>query len=588
VIVTGVALPIGRAAMAAPAACLPDIIYTEHVSDSALSPVTYVKTNCGTVTKRLGANVPQVSRYGAAWSPDGHRIAFGGGDEGMTSEIYVTDLRTDVTTQLTHLGGYNATPSWSPDGKKLAFYHMGATAPIAMALYTVSVDTPDSAALLVNMACKEMGSWPVWSHAGTRIIYPAEAGTSCDTFVLKGITPDGSNNQVLVTTGKDLIEKPVLSLDDRYVFYSGSNSGNQLWKVDLQTGEASQVTAYPRSRYFNAKGIDSSGNIWVSGQVPARGIGWISPTNPTDPQIEMAGDFGVDDVYSGAPTVPPSTTTTVPSSSPTSTKPNKPLKVVALGDSYSSGEGAPPFLNGTDAAGNKCHRSSAAYPEVIFGSKPKKYNLSFHACSGAMIEDFFSPNQLNAKENKAQLDWLTPDTDVVTLSAGGNNAHFPEVMNYCARRAVWQPSCRTIWAGAVDAAINSMSIGTGRSTDNFPDLFAAVHARSPHATVYVLGYPRFFAKNRTSPCFTGVPDEFFTGPDMLWINQEIAKLDSTVKNAAGKFGFVFVDTYDSMNKHELCTNKPWLSAAQIPKAYSFHPNVDGQKGLAETLAGYVK
>jgi len=51
---------------------------------------------------------------------------------------------------------------------------------------------------------------------------------------------------------------------------------------------------------------------------------------------------------------------------------------------------------------------------------------------------------------------------------------------------------------------------------------------------------------------------------------------------------VFVDTYDSMNKHELCTNKPWLNAAQIPKAYSFHPNVDGQKGLAETLAGYVK
>lgn len=44
------------------------------------------------------------------------------------------------------------------------------------------------------------------------------------------------------------------------------------------------------------------------------------------------------------------------------------LTYAALGDSYSSGEGVPPFEVGTDTAGppeNRCHRSTAAYPYLL-------------------------------------------------------------------------------------------------------------------------------------------------------------------------------------------------------------------------------
>src|SRR5216683_7323066 len=63
----------------------------------------------------------------------------------------------------------------------------------------------------------------------------------------------------------------------------------------------------------------------------------------------------------------------------TPTAPQAGVNYVALGDSYSAGQGNPPFLPPTDGPSNFCHRSSAAYSQVlggIYGLQPK-----FHACS---------------------------------------------------------------------------------------------------------------------------------------------------------------------------------------------------------------
>ena len=61
---------------------------------------------------------------------------------------------------------------------------------------------------------------------------------------------------------------------------------------------------------------------------------------------------------------------------------------VALGDSYSSGEGLPPFAPGT--AATNCDRSvSSAYPDLLFKLLRKQDNqasLTFTACAGALVE----------------------------------------------------------------------------------------------------------------------------------------------------------------------------------------------------------
>ncbi len=41
--------------------------------------------------------------------------------------------------------------------------------------------------------------------------------------------------------------------------------------------------------------------------------------------------------------------------------------------------------------------------------------------------------------------------------------------------------------------------------------------------------------------------------DMLWINSETLKLDDNIKTLANQAGFHYVDAYNLMNTHELCT-----------------------------------
>ncbi|MDQ3154030.1 MAG: hypothetical protein M3R63_20705 [Actinomycetota bacterium] len=62
-----------------------------------------------------------------------------------------------------------------------------------------------------------------------------------------------------------------------------------------------------------------------------------------------------------------------------------PAKYVAMGDSFSSGEGNAPFEAGTDTSSNTCHRSPLAYPRLL----QNDLNLgstAFVACSGAVSD----------------------------------------------------------------------------------------------------------------------------------------------------------------------------------------------------------
>jgi imidazolonepropionase-like amidohydrolase/Tol biopolymer transport system component len=57
------------------------------------------------------------------WSPDGKRIAWQAGKFGA-EDVFVTDTATRRTTRLTSLTGRELSPRWSPDGRFLSFTHM--------------------------------------------------------------------------------------------------------------------------------------------------------------------------------------------------------------------------------------------------------------------------------------------------------------------------------------------------------------------------------------------------------------------------------------------------------------------------------
>lgn len=264
---------------------------------------------------------------------------------------------------------------------------------------------------------------------------------------------------------------------------------------------------------------------------------------------------------------------------------------LALGDSYSSGEGAPAttggrWLDGTDSPNNHCHRSINAYPARLADGPNMPRQFEFHACSGALIEDFFSKNHDNAGE-PPQIDWVTQlRPSLITLTIGGNDASFRDAMTYCAGRNVYQPSCESVWDGAISAAILSLASRSDADPRNLRSVYRKVRAAAPDGTkILVAGYPLLFPTRPPSFCKTDVGARVFTASDMRWINSKIADMNLAILRAVRDVpGISYVNVENSFSGHELCTGNPWINGATVhPVEYSFHPNKDGQARLAEAF-----
>jgi hypothetical protein len=104
---------------------------------------------------------------------------------------------------------------------------------------------------------------------------------------------------------------------------------------------------------------------------------------------------------------------------------------VIVGDSYSSGEGAGDYEQGTDGnGGNRCHRSPHTYATMLTWPE----GLTNLACSGAVTSDIEYRNNDNTDEaaQANQLHALRGRADLVLMTIGGNDIGFVDIIKHCA------------------------------------------------------------------------------------------------------------------------------------------------------------
>ena len=222
----------------------------------------------------------------------------------------------------------------------------------------------------------------------------------------------------------------------------------------------------------------------------------------------------------------------------------------ALGDSYSSGVGTGVY----DPASGACARSPLSYP-ALWDAEHHPAGFEFVACSGAKTEDVRA-NQISA---------LQPNTDLVTITIGGNDAGFGPVLYTCTAAE----NDSTCFAAVDTAEAFERSV----LRDRLARTYAAIRGAAPHAQVVVLGYPQLFdlAPSCADPQVPNLARR-------RKLNEGADVLDGVIQSVSQQFGFNFADVRGEFASHAVCSADPWINGPSVPTAVGpYHPNQTGYR-----------
>jgi lysophospholipase L1-like esterase len=218
------------------------------------------------------------------------------------------------------------------------------------------------------------------------------------------------------------------------------------------------------------------------------------------------------------------------------------VNYAAVGDSYAAGVGTQSSYD------NGCDRSAKGYPS-LWAAAHSVSAFTNVTCSGAKTGDVIN----------SQVGSLSSANTVVTVTVGGNDAGFTSVMESCILGG--DSGCNT----AVTNAENYVNTTLPGLLDN---TYNAVRSHAPNATVYVVGYPRFYQLGGS--CNVGLSDT-----SRGYIDAGADTLDSAISAAAGRHGFRFVDVRAAFANHGICSSNWWLNSVTWPVVNSYHPNASG-------------
>lgn len=438
---------------------------------------------------------------------------------------------------------------------------------------------------------------------------------------------DGSDPTILVAGQDDLFG---VAVDGSHVYWANDDTGSNTGAIMKANLDGSSVTTLT---------TDVPGPVGVA--VDSGHIYWTNFRSETVMKANLDGS-GVTTLATGQP-----------GALGLAVSVSAPVNYVALGDSFSSGEGNPPYLPGTNtgspgssgSGADQCHRSSQAYgPLIETDLSIPASDFTFAACSGAVMADFVAnlPGadaqygegpQLNAIAPAGQTN---PNTSLVTLSVGGNDAGFPFILRACISAVLQSRSAQADCLNSIQQHLTTgtrlleqggiILLSTKNNSYRFCDtscasgthspnnqvvtvpslagLYEQVHQRAPNAEIRVLLYPHLFPASPPAQCVVGtltvsghtLLSADINATEMAALNAAADSLDAVISTAvtAAQGEGIDIQTVDArpvFAGHEICTTEPWFNAIVgsllSPDPGSFHPNATGQRNLANLFEARI-
>jgi Tol biopolymer transport system component/DNA-binding winged helix-turn-helix (wHTH) protein len=195
-------------------------------------------------TEKLQVTPDTLTAFLARWSPDGTRIAVMAREAGKAWQIYITSANGGDFTPLLHQTRNAADPSWSPDGKSIAFG--GTNDDMGKDNATRTLDTVDVATGTLQEIPGSNGLFsPRWSPDGRYI-----AALTLDQRQVHLYTVATHIWTTLaVPSGAD----PVWSPDSHYLFLHASlDPAQPIDRVSIPDGHVDEVVRLADSREHDA------------------------------------------------------------------------------------------------------------------------------------------------------------------------------------------------------------------------------------------------------------------------------------------------------------------------------------------------
>ena len=301
------------------------------------------------------------------------------------------------------------------------------------------------------------------------------------------------------------------------------------------------------------------------------------------------------------------------------------LEYLALGDSYSSGEGDVADNDANylaDVYGSKnCHLGINSYPFLLrdhYEIAPKA--MRSVACSGAtVLPDYIGHVSTYSGQHDQTLGLSDTDREAIqkealstfspgivpqiefvkkykpstiTLTGGGNDVGFAEILDYCASPS-WQElatptsdSCQYVVSGSLLHTMLYESIDTqARYTARLLQMIKEV---SPETNVILVGYPQFISNSGACAFNSG----FIDASERTMIVEAVAYMNRMLKNEAAKAGVVYADIESSLYGGRMCEGSEYVTGLHdisLKKIWknllgeSFHPNAKGHARIASDI-----
>jgi len=259
---------------------------------------------------------------------------------------------------------------------------------------------------------------------------------------------------------------------------------------------------------------------------------------------------------------------------------------LALGDSFTSGEGEIDDSYYLGGPSNKCHVSSRSYPFLLANS----WNMTVRsaACSGATMQ---TARGNSAKSNQpAQLTELeVRSPQVTTVGMGGNDAGLIGKLKDC----LGVDTCK--WASSAENR-RQTAMEIKNLYPHLKQFYADVKVRTLGAVI-VIGYPRIITSQQDCASTVGA---LLNQTERVFMNEAIHYLNQVILAATVDVGVEFANVEQVLSGGELCSSfeAAYMNGLRIGNDYpviaalpslkifgaeSFHPKPEGHAKVAAKI-----